>query len=79
LSGLEAAVGRALSSAAVKAFGKARQRRQSRQLRARSRPTVPMRVADGLLEELSGAETSRLMAYLGSPDFEEIIGPEATD
>jgi hypothetical protein len=57
---------------ATRLFGAAWRRHQRRKSRTETRPLTASRVADQLLEELSGDERLRLGEYLHSPDFEEI-------
>jgi hypothetical protein len=72
MSGLEAAVARALAQAGQKLFGTVKTRREKKRVRQDARTLVPIRVAENLLAELDEAEASRLSDYLVSPDFEEI-------
>jgi hypothetical protein len=71
-SGLEGPAARAIGQVAWKLYGKAKTSRANKRIRADARTLVPIRVAEGLLAELSEAETAGLDDYLASPDFEEI-------
>jgi hypothetical protein len=72
VSGIEPAVGQALTKVAARLFGTAWQRRRQRRVRADAQALVATTVADQLFDELIADEIERLMAYLKSPDFEEI-------
>jgi hypothetical protein len=71
-SGLEAPAARAIGQVAWKLYGRAKTSHASKQIRVDTRTLVPIRVAKGLLAELSEVETAGLNDYLASPDFEEI-------
>lgn len=71
-SGLEGPAARAIGQAAQKLYGRLKVSLANKRIRADARTLVPIRVAEGLLADLSELETAGLDDYLTSPDFEEI-------
>jgi hypothetical protein len=69
---VEVQAARTAGKAAIRLGARLIDASQRSQLLYAGRPTIPVAVADGLLQELSPGEAAGLAGYLDSPDFEHL-------
>jgi hypothetical protein len=72
VTSVEAQAARTVGKAAMRLGARLIEASRRGELLQTARPTIPVAMADGLLDELSTEETAGLAAYLDSPDFEHL-------